>query len=251
REVIVFFNAIGMTVLEGYGLTETAAPLTVNRSTKIKPGTVGPGLPSVQMRIAEDGEIMVKGPTGFEGYFQDPEATAEAFDDGWFHTGDIGIIDGDGHLKITDRKKDIIVNSSGKNIAPQRIEAILKTLPLVTQAIVFGDKKKYLVALLTVDEQAALEMARERGGTAGDFAELAESPESKKFLKKELELRSGTLAEYERVRSLAVLKRELSVEAGELTATLKIKRNVVAARYKDLVAALFREDEAKLVSSTR
>ena len=251
REVIVFFNAIGMTVLEGYGLTETAAPLTVNRNSKIKPGTVGPGLPSVQMRIAEDGEIMVKGPTVFEGYFQDPEATAEAFDDGWFHTGDIGIIDGDGHLKITDRKKDIIVNSSGKNIAPQRIEAILKTLPLVTQAIVFGDKKKYLVALLTLDEQAALEMARERGWTASDFAELAESPELKQFLKKELELRSGTLAEYERVRNLAVLKRELSVEAGELTATLKIKRNVVAARYKDLVAALFREDEAKLVSSTR
>lgn len=251
REVMVFFNSIGMTVLEGYGLTETAAPLTVNRSNLIKPGTVGPILPSVHLRIADDGEIMVKGPTVFAGYFQDSEATAEAFDDGWFHTGDIGVVDGDGYLKITDRKKDIIVNSSGKNIAPQRVEAILKNVPLVTQAIVFGDKKKTLVALLTLDEQTALELARDKGWPAGEFAELAESPQLKQFLRQEMNERSTPLADYERVRNLAVLKGDLSVEAGELTATLKVKRNVVASRYKELVESLYREDEAKLVSSKR
>ncbi|HEY9869405.1 MAG TPA: long-chain fatty acid--CoA ligase [Candidatus Obscuribacterales bacterium] len=252
-EVILFFNAIGITTLEGYGLTETAAPLTVNRINKIKPGTVGSALPSVSLKIAADGEILVKGPTVFGGYFKDEQATAEVFEDGWFRTGDIGVLDADGYLTITDRKKDIIVNSAGKNVAPQRVEAVLKTLPLVSQAIVFGDKRKHLVALLTLDEQAALEFARERSWPQQDFAQLASSAELMSFLRRELNEKGRDLADHEKVRNFAVLPAELSIEKGELTATLKIKRSIVAQHYKDLIEGLYREQEAPtpLVSSKR
>lgn len=239
--VLEFFNAIGIQTMEGYGLTETAAPATVNRLSKIKMGTVGRALPSVQVRIAEDGEILLKGRTVFTGYYG-VESSDESFEDGWFRTGDIGTLDSEGYLKITDRKKDLIVNSAGKNIAPQRIEAILKTVPLVTQAVVAGDKRKHLVALLTLDEQAAIEVAREKNWNFETFQELANSPELKKFLRKEINLRSESLAEYELVRNFSVLQQDLSVEAGELTATLKIKRNVVLAKYKPLIESLYKEE---------
>lgn len=239
--VLEFFNAIGIQTMEGYGLTETAAPATVNRLNKIKIGTVGRALPSVQIKIAEDGEILLKGRTVFTGYYGTDNGD-EAFDDGWFCTGDIGTLDSDGYLKITDRKKDLIVNSAGKNIAPQRIEAILKTVPLVTQSVVFGDKRKHLVALLTLDEQATVELARERNWRFEAFQDLAASVELKKFLRKEINLRSDQLAEYELVRNFSVLPQDLSVDAGELTATLKIKRNVVATRYKPLIESLYKEE---------
>lgn len=252
-EVILFFNAIGITTLEGYGLTETAAPLTVNRINKIKPGTVGSPLPSVSLKIAEDSEILVKGPTVFTGYFKDEQSTAEVFEDGWFRTGDIGVLDADGYLTITDRKKDIIVNSAGKNIAPQRVEAVLKSLPLVSQAIVFGDKRKHLVALLTLDEQAALEFARDRSWPHQDFAQLASSAELVSYLRRELNEKGGDLADHEKVRNFAILPAELSIERGELTATLKIKRSIVAQHYKELIEGLYREEEAPtpLISSKR
>lgn len=241
-EVMEFFNAIGITVLEGYGLTETAAPTNVNRIGRNKIGTVGPAVPTVEMRIADDGEILFRGASIFAGYFRNEQQTREVFTDGWFHTGDIGTIDADGYLKITDRKKDLIVNSSGKNIAPQKIEAVLRTVPLVSQAVVFGDKRKTLVALLTLDEQAAMEFAHERGWTFEDFAELSKSAELKRYLMREIDSRSRQLADYERVRNFAILPHELSVEGGELTATMKVKRNVMKQKYHDLVEALYRED---------
>jgi len=247
-EVIEFFNAIGMCVLEGYGLTETAAPTNVNRIAKNKIGTVGPALPSVEMRVAEDGEILFRGPTIFPGYFKHEAQTRDVFTDGWFHTGDIGVIDADGYLKITDRKKDLIVNSSGKNVAPQKIEAVLRTVPFVSQAVVFGDKRKTLVALLTLEEQSVLQYAREQGWNANDYEELIKSPELKRYLQKEIDSRAGSLADYERVRNFAILPRELSVEGGELTATMKVKRNVMKQNYTELVEALYRE-EGLLVSS--
>ncbi|MBK9144017.1 MAG: long-chain fatty acid--CoA ligase [Candidatus Melainabacteria bacterium] len=243
REVLGFFNAIGISTLEGYGLTETAAPLSVNPSHRVKLGTVGATLPSVQARLSDDGEILVKGPTICSGYYKNEQGTAEAFEDGWFKTGDIGTIDSDNYITITDRKKDIIVNSAGKNIAPQRIEAIIKTVPLVNQSVVFGDKRKHLVALICLDEQAAMEYARENGWPCQTFEEVARSAEIYDYLKKELRMRSGSLADYEQVKRFAVLEKELSVEAGELTATLKIKRNAVARNYADLVNALY-EDRA-------
>jgi long-chain acyl-CoA synthetase len=202
----------------------------------------------VEVKIAEDGEVLFKGPSIFTGYFRDEQQTKEVFTDGWFHTGDIGVVDSDGYLKITDRKKDLIVNSAGKNIAPQKIEAILRTVPFVSQAVVFGDKKKTLVALLTVEEQPAMEFARERGWTVNSFEELTHLPAFKRYIKNEISDRSHQLADYEQVRNFAVLPHELSVENGELTATMKIKRNVIKQKYAELVDTLYREDSA-LVSS--
>ncbi len=250
REVVEFFNVIGITVLEGYGLTETAAPTNVNRVNKNKFGTVGLRLRSVELKIADDGEICFKGPSIFNGYYKSDEMTAEVFNDGWFLTGDIGEIDADGYLKITDRKKDIIVNSAGKNIAPQKIENLLKMIPLISQSVVFGDKRKTLVALLTLDEQATCEFANEKNWTYKDFADLLSKPELKKYLKAEIASKSAALADYEQVRNFAVLSQELSVENGELTATLKIKRNVLKTKYRDLIESLYKEDSV-LAGSAR
>ncbi len=240
--VIEFFNAIGITVIEGYGLTETAAPCNVNRYHRNKIGTVGPAIPSIEMKIADDGEILFKGPTVFNGYYKADDMTREAFTDGWFHTGDIGVVDADGYLKITDRKKDLIINSAGKNIAPQKIEGILKTIPLVSQAIVFGDKRKTLVALLTLDEQMTTEFARDRGFSFDEYSDLVALPELKKHLKKEIAQRSSALADYEQVRNIAILAGELSIENGELTATMKVKRNVLKQKYGDLIESLYHDD---------
>ncbi len=251
REVIEFFNAIGITTLEGYGLTETTAPVSVNVPSRVKAGTVGKALKSTQIKTAEDGEIMIKGPGVFKGYFKADEQTAEAFDEnGWFHTGDIGIIDGDGYVKITDRKKDLIINSAGKNIAPQRIEATLKQVPIIAQAIVFGDKKKHLVAILTLDEHATTELANDKGWSFNSYAELSAMSELKQYLRKEINDCSKQLADYERVRNITVLPHDLSVEHGELTATLKVKRNVIFKNYKDVIDKLYKEDES-LVGSGR
>jgi long-chain acyl-CoA synthetase len=247
-EVIEFFNAIGITAMEGYGLTETTAPTNVNRVQKVKPGSVGPALAGVSVKIADDGEILVSGPTVFKGYYRDSELTKSVFTGAWFHTGDIGEIDQDGYLKITDRKKDIIVNSAGKNIAPQKIEAILKTIPLVVQAIVFGNRRKTLVSILTLDEQATIDLAHENNWSFTDYHELIKLPALKKYLKAEIEKRSHELADYEQVRNFHILNSELSVENGELTATMKIKRSIVEAKYKDILEKLYK-DESLLVSS--
>jgi long-chain acyl-CoA synthetase len=251
---IEFFNAIGIDTLEGYGLTETTAPVSVNRLGKVKIGTVGPMLPSVELKIGEDGEILLRGPSIFSGYFKNEEATAEAFEDGWFKTGDIGEVDVDGYLKITDRKKDLIVNSAGKNIAPQRIESILRSVPYVSQAVVFGDQQKALVALLTLDEQAVMSFGHDQNWEFNSYAELLKQPQLKQFLRKEIQFRSGLLADYEVVKRFAILPEELSVDEGELTATLKIKRNVIAKKYKSVVEALYKDenvDAAALVGSKR
>ncbi|HEY9677589.1 MAG TPA: long-chain fatty acid--CoA ligase [Drouetiella sp.] len=253
-EPIEFFNAIGISTLEGYGLTETTAPASVNLLNKVKIGTVGPMLPSVDLKIAEDGEILLRGKSIFSGYYKNDQATSEAFENGWFKTGDIGEVDKDGFLKITDRKKDLIVNSAGKNIAPQKIEAILKTVPYVTQAVVFGDKQKALVALLTLDEQAVSTFAHDQNWEFTSYTSLLKNPNLNKFLRKEIQSRSGSLADYEVVKKFAVLPQELSVEEGELTATLKIKRNVIAKRYKPVIEALYRDetvDAAALVGSQK
>lgn len=246
-EVILFFNSIGMNVVEGYGLTETAAPTNVNRIGQVRPGTVGTLLPSVEIKIADDGEILFRGPSIFKGYYKLDEQSREVFSDGWFHTGDIGELDQDGYLKITDRKKDIIVNSAGKNIAPQKIEGMLKNIPGVNQAVVFGDKKKTLVALLTLDEQSICEVARDHNWEFSGYDELLGKPELMSYFKNEINKVSPSLADYERVRNFSILPQELSVEAGELTATLKIKRNVLKEKYKDLIESLYREDNVLVV----
>jgi long-chain acyl-CoA synthetase len=240
--VLEFFNAIGIPTLEGYGLTETTAPTNVNRPNKIKVGTVGQAMPTVEMKLEEDGEILVRGRSVFTRYFKDQQATADAFVDGWFKTGDVGFVDQDGFLKITDRKKDIIVNSAGKNIAPQRIENLLRTIPEVSQVVVFGDKQKHLVALFTMEETSTIELAREKSWQFETFEQLCRNPELYRYLKKEISLRSGKLADYELVRNFMILDKELSIESGELTATLKVKRNVVAKKYAETINALYKNE---------
>lgn len=241
-DVVRFFNAIGITVLEGYGLTETSAPTHVNRTDKIKIGTVGPPITGIQVRIAKDGEILLKGPSIFTGYFKAPDQSKEALtEDGWFHTGDIGEVDRDGYLRITDRKKDLIVNASGKNIAPQKIESALRNIPVVSQAVVFGDKRKTLVALLTLDEQAAVEAARDNGWKFENFQQLTELPQLRKHIKTELHQKMSDFADYEQVKNFAVLPHDFSVDEGEMTATMKIKRNVLRERYAPVIDSLYSE----------
>jgi long-chain acyl-CoA synthetase len=239
--VVEFFNAIGIATVEGYGLTETAAPATANLPGHNTIGTVGTALSSVHVKIAEDGEILLSGPSIAPGYFNASAETAEAFTDGWFHTGDIGTLDANGNLKITDRKKDLIVNSSGKNISPQKIEALLSTVPFVNQAVVFGDKKKTLVALLTLEQSAVCAHARQAGWKFNEYADLINTNELKHYLKDEINKRSAELADYEQIRNFAVLPGNLSVEEGELTAVMKVKRNVLLRKYGDLIESLHKD----------
>lgn len=240
-KVLEFFNSIGIATLEGYGLSETSAPATVNIPNKVKVGTVGPKLESVQLKFGEENEILLAGPSIFKGYYRNEEATKESFEDGWFKTGDIGELDSDGYLKITDRKKDLIVNSAGKNIAPQRIEAVIRGIPGISQAVVFGDKQKHLVALLTLDEHAVVDLARDQHWEHEGFEDLMHNAKLLTYIRKEIKARSKPLADHEQVKDFAILEKDLSVDAGEMTATLKIKRNIVAKKYQDLIASLYDE----------
>lgn len=240
-KVLEFFNAIGIATLEGYGLSETSAPATVNIPNKVKVGTVGPKLESVQLKFGEENEILLAGPSIFKGYYRNEEATKESFEDGWFKTGDIGELDSDGYLKITDRKKDLIVNSAGKNIAPQRIEAVIRGIPGISQAVVFGDKQKHLVALLTLDEHAVIDLARDQQWEHEGFEDLMHNAKLLTYIRKEIKARCKPLADHEQVKDFAILEKDLSVDAGEMTATLKIKRNIVAKKYQDLIASLYDE----------
>ena len=225
-EIAEFFHAAGLLILEGYGLTETTAAGTINRADNYKFGTVGTPLPGVEIEIAPDGEILIRGGNIMQGYWNQAQATAEVIDsDGWFHSGDIGVIEPTGHLRITDRKKDIIVTAGGKNIAPQNLENELKAAcPLISQVVVIGDRQKYLVALITLSEDAA----RDRAG-----AEAA--------VRQAVDRQNQKLASYETIKRFTVLPRDLSEEAGELTPSLKVKRKVVSDRYKQEIASMYAE----------
>lgn len=244
RELAEFFHAAGMLILEGYGLTETNSLTSVNRVDKYKFGTVGRQLsPDLQLRIAPDGEILTKGVTNLTGYYKLPEATAEAIDqDGWFHTGDIGEMDEDGFVKITDRKKDLIKTSGGKYVAPQLIEGQLKLDPIISQAVVIGDQRKYVTALVSLNNEVAKKHLIELGGSAPeDAAQLLSHPEVQKRIQVKLDEINSKLGSWERVKYFRTLPRELSEVDGELTPTLKVKRKVVSERYRELIDSMYRE----------
>ncbi len=226
-KIAYFFELAGLEILEGYGLTETAAGSTINRPGEVKIGTVGVPLPGVEVKIADDGEILIRGPNVMKGYHGRPEETARAIDrEGWFHTGDIGELDEDGYLKITDRKKDIIVTAGGKNVAPQNIENQLKMHPLISQVVVIGDKRKFLSALITLDEEAARGLSEEERRRQVDEA-VAEL--------------NGRLARYETIKKYAILDHDFTQESGELTPSLKVKRRVVEKNYAHIVDAFYEE----------
>lgn len=239
-----FFYSIGMTILEGYGLTETSPVTNVNTDVDFRIGTVGKPIPGTEIRIAEDGEILVRGPQVMKGYFNLPEATAAAIDgEGWFATGDIGEIDAEGYLSITDRKKDILVTAGGKNVAPQPIENHLKTHAFVEQAVVVGDRRRYC-ALLVVPDFSALGAWAASQGIQGSPEELAKNPEVVAHVEKELLGMLGSFASYERPKKVALLAEEFSVENGMLTPTLKIKRNVVQVQLDELIDGLYADEAA-------
>jgi long-chain acyl-CoA synthetase len=240
REIAEFFGAAGLLVCEGYGLTETSPVITCNRPDWIKPGTVGLPLDDVEVKIAEDGEILARGPNIMKGYFKKPEATAEAIDpDGWFHTGDIGVLDKDGFLVITDRKKDILVTSGGKNIAPQPIENTIKTNRFFAEVVMIGNKRNYPAALVVPNFEVLEKWAREKGIAAGSREELLRKPEVVGHYQKLVNELTPDLAQFEKIKKIALLGKDFTIEAGELTPTLKVKRRVVEEKYKPLIDGMY------------
>jgi len=243
-----FFHGVGLPIIEGYGLTETAPILTVNPPDAPRRGTVGKPLPEVELRIATDGEILARGPNLMTGYYNKPDATADVIKDGWFHTGDIGSIDADGYLSITDRKKDLLVTSGGKKIAPQPIENILKQSPLIAEAVVLGDRRKY-AAVLIVPEFAALERRlRDLGrppspasGAAAERAQLVERPDVRALYQEIIDGINRELSQFERIKRIAILPREFSIENGELTPSLKVRRKIVEQKWAQTIEGLYAE----------
>ena len=238
-KIAYFFDLLGFTILEGYGLTETSAGTFVNRPGQNRIGTVGPPVPGTQVRIAEDGEILIKGPCIMKEYYRNPAATAEALKDGWFYTGDIGLLDEAGHLKITDRKKDIIVTAGGKNVAPQNLENELKTDPLVSQAMVHGDKRKFLSVLVALNEENARKWASENGVPAG--AALHEDPKVKARIQQAVDAVNAKQPSYATLKRFAIVPKDFTQETGELTPTLKVKRKVVTQKYQKVLDAFYVE----------
>ncbi|HSL19805.1 MAG TPA: long-chain fatty acid--CoA ligase [Methylomirabilota bacterium] len=241
------FQAIGVPVQEAWGLTETSPIITINgpgRGT-MKVGSVGRPLPSYDFRVADDGELLARGPSVFLGYWNKPERTAEAFDeDGFFRTGDIGAVDADGFVFITDRKKDLIVTAGGKNVAPQPVESALKQSPLVENAVLIGDGRPFVVALLAPDLEAVAAWAREHGLDPADHGAALAHPELAARFAEVVEGVNASLARFEQIREFRVLPRGFTVDGGELTPTMKVKRRVVAAAYEDLIEGMYERSPA-------
>jgi long-chain acyl-CoA synthetase len=241
-EINEFFNATGVRILEGYGLTETTAAIACNSLDSSRVGSVGRVVDGVEIRIAEDGEIMARGKLVFQGYYKNQEATNEVMaDDGWFHTGDVGEIDSDGYLRITDRKKDIIVTAAGKNIAPQNIENLIKADKYISQAVVLGDKRKYLSALITLNKDEILTFAETAELSTDDYSKLLHGPQIHDLIKRIIDEKNKKLARFETVKKFAILDGDFSQETGELTPTLKVKRRFVNEKYKSVLDRLYQE----------
>jgi long-chain acyl-CoA synthetase len=241
-DIAKFFHAAGLPILEGYGLTETSPVISVNTFEHLKLGTVGRPIPGVEVKIADDGEILTRGPHVMQGYYNRPEATQEVVDaDGWFHTGDIGLLDADGMLKITDRKKDLIVTAGGKNIAPQPIENMVKTSKFVLNAVMLGDRRKFPIMLVVPNFDRLKAWAAHKKLLAPDDASLLRLPEVQEKMDREVRKTLRDLAQYEVPKKLLLLDREFSIETGELTPKMSVKRRVVEQRYADQIERLYAE----------
>ena len=237
-DILRFFEAAGVLVLEGYGMTETSTAATISTPEAYKIGTVGRPFKGCEVKIADDGEVLIKGPNIFKGYYKNDEATRETIVDDWLHTGDIGEIDSDGFLSITGRKKDIIITAGGKNITPANLEAEIKQLPIVSQCVVIGDRRPYLVALVTLDPEEALAYAKEHD-LDPDLEALAANADIKAVIMAHVDQINEKFARVEQVKKISILPADLSQEAGELTPTMKVKRNVVAEKHSAAIDELY------------
>ncbi len=238
KEILEFFWACGVPVLEGYGMTETATAATASTVANHKFGTVGRALPGIELRIADDGEILVKGPSVFDGYHNQASTGVAAVENGWLHTGDLGSIDEDGYLSITGRKKDIIITAGGKNLTPANVENDLRQCRWISQAVMHGDRRPYPVVLITLDEEEIPVYAREHG-LSEDIPSLSRAPEIRALIEAEVDLVNSRYAQAEQVKKFLILDRDLSQEEGELTPTMKVKRKVVNERHAELFDALY------------
>jgi long-chain acyl-CoA synthetase len=243
-EIARFFFAAGIPILEGYGLTETSPVMAVNTFEHLKLGTVGRPIPGVEIRIAPDGEIITRGPNVMTGYFNKPEATGEALEtEGWFHTGDIGLLDAEGFLRITDRKKDLIVTAGGKNIAPQPIENLARSSKFVASAVMLGDRRPFPVMLVVPNAEALKAWAAHKGLANGSLEEMLKLPAVQQKVEREVRLTLRDLAQFEMPKRLMLLARDFSVDAGELTPTLKVRRRVVEQRHRAEIEALYADHQ--------
>ena len=242
RDTLEFFLSLGIPILEVYGMSECTGPATYSPPDNYRTGKCGIVLPGAEIKIAEDGEICMRGPHVFKGYLKDAESTKAALDpEGWLHSGDIGTIDKDGFLQITDRKKDLLITAGGENIAPQVLEGQLKGIPVVQQAVVLGDRKKYLAALLTLDPERVVAEAAAAGSPAKTVEEAASCATFRKHLQRQIDDVNKTLARVQTIKKFTILPRELSIEGGELTPTMKVKRKVVNEKYAREIAKLYEE----------
>jgi long-chain acyl-CoA synthetase len=240
-DVAEFFAGIGLPITEGYGLTETSPVVTANPMGAPRLGTVGPPIPGVEVRIAEDGEVLVRGPNVMVGYYNKPEETAAVLKDGWFHTGDVGALDADGFLRITDRKKDLLVTSGGKKIAPQPIEATLKRSPLVTEAVLLGDRRRFAAVLIVPDFNALERRLKDLGRPPADRAVLVRRDDVVALYEEIVESLNRELSQFERIKKFRILPREFTIESGELTPTMKVKRKAVEQHWRAEIDEIYRE----------
>ncbi len=239
-DVLKYYQGIGVPLLQIYGQTEDAGPTCVHQSDNVEPTNVGPALPGVEVRIAEDGEILVKGNNVFMGYYRNPEATAETLKDGWLYSGDVGELDKRGYLTITDRKKDLIITAGGKNIAPQNIENQLKFSPFVNDAIVIGDRRKFLSALILLDEENVIQFAQDNKIPFTTYESLTKAPEIVELIDREVQAVNNTLAHVETVKKFTIVPKKLYEEDGEVTPTMKVKRKYINEKFGDLIEAMYR-----------
>lgn len=240
HEILKYFQSIGIPIREGYGMTETTGVTHMSDEFNFKVGTVGKALPDTQVRIDPDGEIVVKHKGIFKGYYKDEKQTAEVLKDGWLHTGDVGVIDDEGYLKLTDRKKDLIITAGGKNIAPQYLENLLKFSPYINDSVVIGDRRKYLTAIIVIDEENVTKYAQDQKVQFTTFATMTKAPEIVELIQQEIEKVNRQVARVENIRKFRILDKKLYTEDGEVTPTMKVKRKAINAQYADLIESMYR-----------
>jgi long-chain acyl-CoA synthetase len=241
HEILKFFQSIGIPIREGYGMTETTGITHMSSEVDYKVGTVGKALPDTQVRIAEDGEILVKHTGIFKGYYKDEEQTKEVLVDGWMHTGDVGVIDDEGYLKLTDRKKDLIITAGGKNVAPQYLENLLKFSPYINDSVVIGDGRKYLTALIVIDEENVTKYAQDNKVQFTTFATMTRDQEVINLIREEIDKVNKQVARVENIRKFKIIDKKLYTEDGEVTPTMKVKRKSINAQFGDLIESMYRE----------